>query len=106
MTRTIFSKMAKDFVDGKMDADAFYNQFMDKWIANSQKPDNERIQTPYIEQSLSLAVDCYCSVEFRADMQPYYDYDDEQLKQVVNIYLQTDNVDEAYSLMRANGLID
>ena len=43
-------------------------------------------------------------MEFRDDMQPY-DYDEEQLKRVVGIYLQTDDVDEAYRMMRRQGLI-
>ena len=37
-------------------------------------------------------------------MQPY-DYDEEQLKRVVGIYLQTDDVDEAYRMMMRQGLI-
>ncbi len=104
MKRTVFSKMAQDFFDGKTDAETFYNRFMDDWIANSSKPDDVRVPVPYIEQSLSLAVDSYCPVEFRNDMQPY-DYDEEQLKRVVGIYLQTDDVDEAYRMMRRQGLI-
>ncbi|HFC6567228.1 hypothetical protein ACTRL1_07450 [Neisseria meningitidis] len=39
MKRTVFSKMAQDFFDGKTDAETFYNRFMDDWIANSSKPD-------------------------------------------------------------------
>lgn len=104
MKRTVFSKMVQDFFDGKMDAETFYNRFMDDWIANSSKPDDVRVPVPYIEQSLSLAVDSYYPVEFRDDMQPY-DYDEEQLKRVVGIYLQTDDVDEAYRMMRRQGLI-
>ena len=98
MKRTVFSKMAQDFFDGKTDAETFYNRFMDDWIANSSKPDDVRVPVPYIEQSLSLAVDSYCPVEFRDDMQ-LYDYDEEQLN------LQTDDVDEAYRMMRRQGLI-
>ena len=94
--------MAQDFFDGKIDAESFYNRFMDDWVANQE---SQEVQPPYIEQSLSLAVDSYCPLAFRGDMNPDIDYDESQLKQAVGIYLQTDDVDEAYRLLKQQNLI-
>lgn len=98
----VLREIADAFVAGEISAGQFADRYME--IYKTRQPIHG-FNAPEIADSLFIHADRYCPPEFRSAFDPDYDWDDEQLLQVVRIFLAAPSSYEAYNEMYRAGLI-
>lgn len=89
-----------EFLSGQINAETFHHTYMEAY--EKAGVETGVFNVPEIVGSIYLAADCYCPKEFRAHgMTPGFDYDDEQLFRVIQIFTDAESVDDAYRNLEA-----
>lgn len=97
-------ELVEKLLDNKITALTFHNQYLELWNTPVTEMDADfKHYKDGILASIFCCCDIYCEPENRAGGGEYYD--DEQLKEAVKIYFESENADDGFEKIADAGLI-
>ncbi len=92
-------KMAKSFVVGEMSASDFSDKYTDLYYDKSMDGIKVEVEETIKDPNILMSIFCV------SDLHLGEDCTDDELRQMVTIFLDADSVDEAYKELENNNLI-
>ncbi|MDP8170269.1 colicin immunity domain-containing protein [Pasteurella skyensis] len=103
-----FYKLAKQFVAGGLEATEFVDKYIDIWYDKSYgnpKDDCVEIDENDYVKDTALLSSIFLHCDTHESMNVNNPYTDEELKEVVKIFLVADSVDDGYKEIAEKGLL-